>query len=119
MNEKKWNPVNLWVAAPITMQIAITGMLLWGYFGNAWGWSWLCPYVGVILCLELNFYNDALNKGRHPIKALYPCIIMQGFAIFFTDGFAAKGWGWSWIGLALAAAGVGVVCLIDKARAKK
>ena len=114
MEKKNWQPVNLWIAVPLVMQIAIAGQMLWGFFGDAWGWSWLCSYIGVILCLELNFYNEALKKGDHPIKALYPVVIMLGFAFFFTAGFAFRGWSWGWIGLALAAAGVGIVYCADR-----
>ena len=116
--EKKWTRVNLWVAVPLIMQIAVAAMMIWGFAGNAWDKSWLCTYVGVILCLELMFYNTALDKGHHPVKALYPILIMLGFAFFFTGGFAANGWSWSWIGLVLAAAGIGVVCLVDRSVSK-
>ena len=57
--EKKWTRVNLWVAVPLIMQIAVAAMMIWGFAGNAWDKSWLCTYVGVILCLELMFYNTA------------------------------------------------------------
>ena len=117
--ENKWSKINLWVAVPLIMQIAIAAMMLWGFFGDAWRWSWLCPYIGVILSLELFFYNSALKEGKHPVKALYPIVIMLGFAFFFTGGFAANGWSWSWIGLALAAAGIGIVLLIDRSVSKK
>ena len=117
-HENKWPRVNLWVAVPLIMQIAIAAMLLWGHFGKAWHWSWLCPYVGVILSMELLFYNAAVEKGNHPVKALCPIVIMLGFAFFFTGGFAFGGWGWSWIGLALAAAGVCAVWMIEKKIAK-
>ena len=112
--ETGWTKVNLAVAIPLIMQVAVAAMLIWGFVGKAWNWSWLCPYVGVILCLELVFYNQALEKGQHPVKALYPIIIMLGFAFFFTGGFAAGGWGWSWIGLVLAAAGVCAVSLAER-----
>ena len=117
----EWKPVNMWIAAPIIMQIAIAGMLFWGFFGQktSWDMSWLCPYTGVILCLELSMYNGVVKKGRHPVKSLYPIVIMLGFAFFFTLGFAADGWSYSWIALAAAAVGVGVVCLTDKAVAPK
>ena len=114
-NASKWPPVNLWVAIPLVMQIAFAGQLLWGFFGNAWEWSWLCSYIGVVLSMELLFYNDALKKGNHPIKALYPIVIMLGFAFFFTAGFAFQGWSWGWIGLVLASVGVGAVWCADKA----
>ena len=116
VNEKKWNPVNLVVAVPIIMQTAVSVQLIWGFLGNAWAWSWLSSYIGVILCLELFFYNDALKKGNHPVKALYPIRIMLGFAFFFTCGFTVKGWGWSWIGLVLAAAGIVVVRWIERTK---
>lgn len=118
MNEKKCcGPVNMCVAAPIIMQIAIAGQLLWGYFGNAWNWSWLSSYIGVVLCLEILFYNTAAKKGN-PFKALYPIILVIGFAFFFTAGFAFGGWSWCWIALVGAAVALGIVFLIDKARSK-
>ena len=116
--ETTWTMVNLWVAIPLIMQIAIAAMMIWGFVGNAWGQSWICTYIGVILCLELGFYNAALEKGQKPIKALYPILIMLGFAFFFTCGFAVNGWSWSWIGLVLAAVGVGAVLLVDRAKNK-
>lgn len=113
--------MNLWIAVPIIMQIAIAAMLFWGFFGGpgSWGRSWLCTYTGVILCLELYMYNNVLEKGLHPVKALYPIVIMLGFAFFFTLGFAANGWSFSWIALAAAAVAVGVVRCIDKAVVSK
>ena len=115
--KEDWKPVNLWIAVPLIMQIAIAGMLFWGFFGGteAWSRSWLCTYTGVILCLELTMYNGVVEKGKHPVKALYPIIIMLGFAFFFTLGFMVNGWSFSWIALAIAAAGVAVVYCIDKA----
>lgn len=114
-NQTEWKKVNLWIAVPVIMQIAIAAMMLWGYFGHAWGWSWLCAYAGVVLCLELYMYNNVLDKGKHPFNALYPIVIMLGFAFFFTLGFAANGWSYSWIGLAAAAVAVCVLIGIDKA----
>ncbi len=61
-------------------------------------------------------YNNVINRGERPIKALYPVSILIGCAIFFTGGFAFGGWNWSWIGLALAAVAVVVVLLIDKSQ---
>lgn len=118
MNEKKWQPVNTCVAIPIIMQVGISAQLIWGFFGNAWAISWLCPYICVIICLELGFYNTAVKKGSHPIKCLYPIAIMLGFAFFFTCGFMLQGWNWAWIGLAAAAVAVIVIIIIDKARKK-
>ena len=117
----EWKKVNLWIAAPIIFQIAVAGMLFWGFFGgpDAWGYSWLCPYAGVILCLELYMYNNVIEKGKHPIKALYPIVIMLGFAFFFTIGFLANGWSFSWIALAIAAVAVGVIACVDKAVSNK
>lgn len=121
MNETKFKPVNLWIAVPLIMQIAIAAMMLWGFFGKetSWNWSWLCSYIGVLLCLELYMYNGVIQKGKRPIQALYPIVIMLGFAFFFTAGFCVGGWAWSWIGLAAAAVAVLVIILIDKATAKK
>ena len=121
MNETKWKPVNLWIAVPLIMQIAIAAMMLWGFFGTTYSWSmsWLCSYIGVLLCLELYMYNGVIEKGKKPIQALYPIIIMLGFAVFFTAGFVANGWAWSWIALVVAAVAVGIVILIDKATDKK
>ena len=118
MNEKKFQTVNLWVAVPIIMQIGILGQLLWGFLGGGWALSWLCTYIGVILCLELVFYNTAINKGYHPIKSLYPILIMLGAAFFFTGGFAFNGWRWSWIGLVLATAGLIFVFIGDRSLSK-
>lgn len=116
MKQQEWKPVNLWIAVPVLMQIAIAAMMFWGFFGGpgAWGVSWLCPYAGVILCLELHMYNSVLKKGEKPVKALYPIVIMLGFAFFFTLGFMANGWSFSWIALVVAAAAVGVIYCIDK-----
>ena len=119
MKQTEWKPVNLWIAVPVIMQIAIAAMMLWGWFGHAWNWSWLCSYAGVILCLELVMYNGVVSTGKHPIKALYPIVIMMGFAFFFTFGFARGGWSYSWLGLAGAAVGVLCVLIADKIIAKK
>ena len=119
MKEKEWKTVNLWVAVPVIMQIAIAAQMLWGHFGKAWSWSWLSSYAGVVLCLELLFYNESVKKTGAPFKALYPIIIMLGCAFFFTGGFAFRGWNWSWIGLALAAVGLAVAFLVNKSQAKK
>ena len=119
MKQENFKPVNLWVAVPVIMQIAMAAFMLWGWFGKAWNISWICNYAGVILCMELFFYNAEVKKGRSPIKALYPIIIMFGFGFFFLFGFAAHGWSYSWWGLVAAAIGVLVVLCIDKATAKK
>ena len=119
MKEKKWNPVNLWVAVPVIMQAAIAAMMLWGFLWYAWQWSWLWPYIGVILCLELYFYNAALKKGEHPIKALYPILIMLGCAFLFTGIFAFHSFKIGLGGLALAAVGFVAVLLIDRKKNKK
>ena len=116
MKQQEWKPVNLWIAVPMIMQIAIAAMLFWGFFGGSsvWGFSWLCPYAGVILCLELYMYNNVLKKGERPVKALYPIVIMLGFAFFFTLGFMTNGWSFSWIALVAAAVAVGVIYCIDR-----
>ena len=119
MNEENRKPINLWVAVPAIMQVAVLVMLLWGGIGKAWDKSWLAPYIGVCLSLELLFYNGVVKKGQHPIKALYPILILIGFAFFFTLGFAFGGWSYSWIALALAAVGILIVLPIDKAISKK
>ena len=116
----EFKPVNLWVAIPVIMQIAIAAMMLWGWFGHAWSHSWVCAYAGVILCMELFFYNAAVKSGKSPIKALYPIIIMLGFGFFFLFGFAVEGgWSFSWWGLVAAAIGVLVTLCVDKAVSKK
>ncbi len=118
--KKEFKPVNLPVACAVIMQIAMAGFMLWGWFGHAWNISWICTYAGVILCLELFFYNAAVNDGKHPIKALYPIVIMLGLGFFFLFGFAAKGgWSFSWWGLVGAVIGVLAVLGVDKAIASK
>ena len=118
-NKNTWNKVNLWIMVPLIMQIAIVSMMLWGFFGNAWHLSWLCTYVGVVLCLELFFYNAVLKSGKHPIKALYPILILLGFAFFFTTGFMLNGWSWCWISLVFVAVCIGVVYLIERSLKNK
>ncbi len=118
MNEK-YKPVYLPMACLMIMEVAIAVMLLWGFFGNAWDKSWIATYLGVCLCIELLYYNTALNKGQHPIKSFYPTFIMIGFAIFFFCGFALQGWSYSWIGLVAAAVAVAILIPIDKAVSKK
>ena len=118
MNENR-KPINLWVAVPAIMEVAVVIMLLWGGLYKAWNLSWLAPYCGVVLSLELLFYNVVVKKGLHPIKALYPILILIGCAFFFTLGFVWQGWSYCWIALALAAIGVLIVLPIDKAIAKK
>ena len=119
MNEENRRPLNLWVAVPMIMQIAVVIMLLWGFLGKAWDLSWLAPYIGVVLSLELLFYNSVVKKGQHPIKTLYPILILIGCAFFFTIGFVWKGWSYSWIALAIAAVGILIVIPIDLAIGKK
>ena len=118
MKKEDFKPVNLWVAVPVIMQIAIAGFMMWGFNSNAWNISWICNYFGVIVCMELFFYNNAVKRGD-PFKALYPIVIMLGFAFFFLLGFVWNGWSFSWIGLAAAAVAVLILMLIDKATAKK
>ncbi|MBQ9375780.1 MAG: hypothetical protein IJU04_05555 [Ruminococcus sp.] len=120
MKNEKFTPVKLYLIAPIIMQIAITMQLVWGALGNAWDKSWLCSYVGVIICIELFMYNNVVKKGERAIKALYPIIILNGFAFFFTVGFTVSGgWAWSWCGLVAAAIGVLIVMAIAKATSKE
>ena len=121
MKEKDFKPVNLWIACPLIMQIAIAAMMLWGFFGGegAWSWSWLCSYIGVVLCIELSMYNGVIANGKRPILALIPIAILLGFAVFFTGGFCANGWAWSWIALAAAAVAVVIIVIIAKATEKK
>ena len=119
MHQENRKPINLWVAVPAIMQVAVVVMLLWGHFGNAWNLSWLAPYCGVVLSLELLMYNGVVKSGKHPIKALYPILLLIGFAFFFTLGFVFKGWSYSWIALAIAAVGILIVLPIDLAISKK
>ena len=120
MKPEEFKPVNLWVAVPLVMQAAIAAQMLWGSFGNAWDVSWLCSYVGVVLCIELYMYNNVLKAGKHPIKALYPILLCIGFAFFFTAGFLVKGgWSFSWGGLVFACIGILVVKAIEKAKCGK
>ena len=118
-NEENRKPINLLVATVVIMEMAIAAMLVWSFLKNAWNLSWLAPYFGVILCLELLFYNTIVKKGQHPIKALYPTFIMFGFAFFFLLGFLKNGWSYSWIGLAIAAVCCLIILPIDLAIAKK
>lgn len=112
--ENNWKPINLWVAAGIIMQVAIAAQLIWGWFGNAWGWSWITSWCGVILCVELMFYNACVKKGLHPIKSLYPIIIMCGLGFWGMVGFGFHLWPVSWWGLVAAAVGCGIVRLFDR-----
>jgi hypothetical protein len=116
MSEKEtnWKPVNMWVAVPVIMQIAIVAQMLWGGFGDAWDWSWICSWCGVILCLELMFYNAYVKKGLHPIKSLYPIVLMLGFGFWGIMAFAFRVWPVSWWGLVAAAIGCGIVYLFDR-----
>ena len=108
-------PVNLGVAVPVIMQIAITAQIIWGALAKAWATSWLSSYVGVIVCLELMFYNTAIKKGEHPIKSLYPIIIMNVFAFLFTVGFTVNnGWKFSWCGMVCAIIAILIILPIDK-----
>lgn len=119
MNDNEFRPVNMKLASPLIMQAAIAAQMLWGALGNAWDKSWLCSYIGVIICLEIFMYNNVIKSGKRPIKALYPIIIMNGFAFFFTVGFTVeKGWSFSWCGLVFAAIAVFVVIAIEKATDK-
>ena len=117
--KKEFKVVNLPVACAVIMQIAMAATALWGWYANAWHRSWICTYAAVILCMELFFYNAAVKDGKHPIKALYPIVIMLGLGFFFLFGFVAKGGSFSWWGLVAAAVGVGIVACIDKAISKK
>lgn len=117
MKPEECKPVNLWIAVPVIMQIAIAAQMLWGAFGNAWSVSWLCSYIGVVICLELFMYNNVLRAGRKPIEALYPILILIGFAFFFTVGFMAPGgWSFSWGGLLFAAVGILIVRAVARKR---
>ncbi len=118
-NKPEFKPVNLPLTAGILFQIGVAAQMLWGWYGNAWHESWLCTYIAVILIMEAAFWNAAIEKGNHPIKALYPILIMIGFAFFFTVGFMYGGWAFSWIGLVFAAVAILVIIPIDRSVSKK
>ena len=119
MNEENRKPINLPLAWLMILQAALAVTLLWGYFGKAWNVSWIASYIGVCLGIELTFYNNVVKNGQHPIKALYPTLLMYGFAFFFFFGFVFGGWSYSWIGLVVAAVAIGILIPIDKALSKK
>ena len=118
-NNKKYRPVNFPVAAFGIMQAGIAIQMIWGAAANAWSISWLSTYVAVIMTIELGMYNGVVEKGYHPIKALYPILPMCGCAVFFIMGFMYNGWAFSWIALVAAAVAIFVIVPIDISVSKK
>ncbi|MBQ9383365.1 MAG: hypothetical protein IJT87_03940, partial [Ruminiclostridium sp.] len=109
MNNKKFQTVNYPVAAFGLFEAGAAAQMIWGWFGNAWGVSWLCTYIAVVLITQLGIYNGVVGKGYHPIRSLYGVLPTCGFAFFFCIGFMFGAWITGAIGLACVAAAIVII----------